>query len=78
VFARARDVRLAAELVKLGATDPVPETTEASLTLGGRLLAGLGIPEDAIHRRLEEIRLDEIATVTPKKPRAEEPPTADQ
>jgi CPA2 family monovalent cation:H+ antiporter-2 len=71
VFARARDAGHAAELVKLGVTDPVPEATEASLTLGGRLLAGLGIPEDAIIRRLEEIRLDEVATVSPNKRRAE-------
>jgi len=76
VFARARDARHAAELVKLGVTDPVPEATEASLTLGGRLLAELGIPPDCISRRLEEIRLDEVATVTPDKRRAEEAPPA--
>jgi len=76
VFARARDARYAADLVKLGVTDPVPEATEAGLTLGGRLLAGLGIPEDAIIRRLEALRLAEVAAVTPKKPPPAEAPPA--
>jgi len=78
VFARARDARHAAELVKLGVTDPVPEATEASLTLGGRLLADLGIPPDCISRRLEEIRLAEVATVNPDKRRAEKTPPAEK
>ncbi len=74
VFARARDARRAADLVKLGVTDPVPEATEASLTLGGRVLSGLGIPPDCVTRRLEEIRLDEVAMVTPDKARLQKAP----
>ena len=61
VFARARDNAHARQLESLGVTDTVPETTEASLTLGGRLLAGLGIPPEAVVRRLEDARAADAA-----------------
>ncbi len=56
ILARARDLEQAARLRKLGATDVVPETVEASLQLGGRLLLSIGIPDDAVLRRLEDMR----------------------
>jgi CPA2 family monovalent cation:H+ antiporter-2 len=75
VFARARDNNHAAQLEILGVTDPVPETTEASLTLAGRLLTGLGIPAEAVVRRLEDAR---AATAAARAARNEpsKPPTA--
>ena len=60
VFARARDPAHAARLVKLGAVEVIPEAVEASLQLGARVLEGLGIPDDAVARRLEEMRADEL------------------
>ncbi|MCC6889104.1 MAG: cation:proton antiporter [Hyphomicrobiales bacterium] len=60
VFARARDAEHAARLLRLGAADVMPEAIEASLQLGARLLKTLGVPDEAIARRLEEVRLDEV------------------
>ncbi len=61
VFARATDRYHAARLVKAGATMAVPETTEASLQLAGRVLSGLGAGEDVVRRRLAEQRTIEDA-----------------
>lgn len=56
VYARARDAEHAAALAGLGAEVVVPEAVEGSLQLAGRILAGLGYPEDAVSRRIEEER----------------------
>jgi len=56
VFVRARDAAHAAALLRLGATQVVPETVEASLQLGGRVLASLGIPDQAVDVRLDRER----------------------
>jgi CPA2 family monovalent cation:H+ antiporter-2 len=48
-------------LVKLGALGVIPETVEASLQLAGRLLEGLDLPEEAVARRLAEMRAAEVA-----------------
>lgn len=61
VFARARDAAHATGLMKAGATYVVPETVEASLQLGGRVLASLGVPETAINARLDRER-EQIAS----------------
>jgi CPA2 family monovalent cation:H+ antiporter-2 len=61
VYARARDSEHAAELFRLGATGVVPEAMEASLQLAGRVLEGLGVPDEEVDRRLEEIRQEEYA-----------------
>jgi CPA2 family monovalent cation:H+ antiporter-2 len=61
VFARAIDADHAVRLLGLGAIDVIPETVEASLQLGGRLLEGLGVSDDAVARRLDELRELELA-----------------
>ena len=61
VFARAIDADHAVRLLGLGAIDVIPEAVEASLQLGGRLLEGLGVSDDAVARRLDELREQELA-----------------
>ena len=34
----------------------IPEAVEASLQLGAQVLEGLGIPDEAVARRLDEMR----------------------
>jgi hypothetical protein len=38
-----------------------PEAIEASLQLGARLLEGLGVPDEAVARRLDELREFELS-----------------
>jgi len=61
LFARAIDAEHAIRLLRLGAVDVIPEAVEASLQLGGRLLEGLGLSDDAVARRLDELREQELA-----------------
>lgn len=61
LFARAIDAEHAVRLLRLGAVDVIPEAVEASLQLGGRLLEGLGVSDDAVARRLDELREQELA-----------------
>jgi CPA2 family monovalent cation:H+ antiporter-2 len=56
VLARAIDRESAAALVRLGAIEVVPETLEASLQLGGRVLEALGASDDAVAHRLASVR----------------------
>ena len=56
VFARARDPAHASRLLKLGAVEVTPEAVEASLQLGARVLEGLGVSDDAIARRVDDMR----------------------
>jgi CPA2 family monovalent cation:H+ antiporter-2 len=60
IVARARDARHAAELYRLGVTDAVPETIEASLQLSEAVLVDIGIPMGpviaSIHERRDEFR----------------------
>jgi len=60
VVARARDAGHASHLYRLGATDAVPETIEASLQLSEAALVGLGVPAGpviaSIHEKRDEIR----------------------
>lgn len=60
VFARATDPAHAARLIKLGAVGVIPEEVEASLQLGARLLEALGMPDEAIERRIDVLRGEEI------------------
>lgn len=60
ILARARDRDHAERLRKLGAVDVIPEAVEASLQLGGRLLLAIGVPDEAVLRRLEEMREQEF------------------
>jgi CPA2 family monovalent cation:H+ antiporter-2 len=60
VLARARDAAHAQRLTKLGVSTAVPETVDASLMLGGRALLALGLPEEAIIRRVKLTREAEV------------------
>jgi CPA2 family monovalent cation:H+ antiporter-2 len=64
VFARAKDPGHALRLLELGAAEATPEAVEASLQLGGRLLKSLGVPDEAIARRIEELRMQGFARTT--------------
>jgi CPA2 family monovalent cation:H+ antiporter-2 len=66
VLARAKDSKHAVRLLELGAVEATPEAIEASLQLGARLLKSLGVPDDAIVRRIEEMRDEELAR-TPER-----------
>jgi CPA2 family monovalent cation:H+ antiporter-2 len=61
VYARARDSAHAGRLLELGAVAVIPETVEASLQLGARLLDGLGITDEAVTRRIGELREQELS-----------------
>lgn len=60
IVSRARDADQARHLYKLGATDAVPETVEASLQLSEAALVGLGVAAGpaiaSIHEKRDEIR----------------------
>jgi CPA2 family monovalent cation:H+ antiporter-2 len=60
VVVRARDADHAGELYRLGATDAVPETVEASLQLGEAVLVDVGVPMGlaiaSIHEKRAQIR----------------------
>ena len=56
LIARARDERHAARLYKLGVTDAVPETTEASLQLAENTLVDLGVPMGVVLASIHEKR----------------------
>jgi len=62
LIARARDAEHAADLYRLGATDAVPETIEASLQLAEAVLVDLGVPMGpviaSIHEKRAELRAE--------------------
>jgi monovalent cation:H+ antiporter-2, CPA2 family len=68
IVARAKDASHAAQLYRLGASDAVPETIEASLQLAETLLVDLGKPMGpviaSIHEKRAELR-QEIQTAAP-------------
>jgi CPA2 family monovalent cation:H+ antiporter-2 len=63
VIARAKDPAHAARLLRLGAVGVIPEAVEASLQLGARVLEALGLPDEAVDRRIEEARNEELAAL---------------
>jgi monovalent cation:proton antiporter-2 (CPA2) family protein len=60
IHARALDMEHARKLSAIGVRDVVPEALEGSLQLAGRVLAGIGLPDDAIDARLDVAREAEI------------------
>jgi len=68
IIVRARDGRHASELYRLGATDAVPETIEASLQLAEVVLVDVGVAMGpaiaSIHEKRAELR-DEIQAMAP-------------
>ena len=78
LIARARDDKHAVRLYRLGVTDAVPETTEASLQLAENTLIDLGVPMGlvlaSIHERRDAFRKVFQAAMpdsaVPRRPRA--------
>ncbi len=64
IFARAKDAEHAIKLTRMGAIGVIPETVEASIQLGARVLEGLDIPEDIVALRLTEVRDAAAAKLT--------------
>jgi CPA2 family monovalent cation:H+ antiporter-2 len=56
IVARARDAAHARHLYTLGATDAVPETTEASLQLSEAALVDIGVPMGQVIASIHEQR----------------------
>ncbi len=56
IVARARDARHAAQLYRLGVSDAVPETIEASLQLSEAVLVDIGIPMGPVIASIHEKR----------------------
>jgi len=60
IVARARDARHATELYRLGASDAIPETIEASLQLAETVLVNIGVPMGYViastHEKRDEFR----------------------
>lgn len=60
IVARARDARHATALYRLGASDAIPETIEASLQLAETVLVDIGVPMGyviaSIHEKRDEFR----------------------
>jgi monovalent cation:H+ antiporter-2, CPA2 family len=70
IVSRARDARDAARLYKLGATDAVPETTEASLVLCEQLLVDLGVPMGYVIASVHDRRAEQRAEIQAMAPDA--------
>ncbi len=68
IYARALDADHAHRLMDAGASSVVPEALEGSLQLGGRVLAGLGLPDDAIDAYLTVQREAEIRRLVDHPP----------
>ena len=70
IVARARDAHHAAELYRLGASDTVPETVEASLQLSEAVLVDIGVPMGlviaSIHEKRDAFRA-KIQAMTPDR-----------
>lgn len=58
IISRARDATHASHLYKIGVTDAVPETIEASLQLSEASLVGLGLPTGKVIASIHEKRDD--------------------
>ena len=74
IVARARDSEHAKMLYRLGVTDAVPETIEASLQLSEAVLVDIGVPMGyviaSIHDKRDEFRKVLVESGAPARPRA--------
>jgi CPA2 family monovalent cation:H+ antiporter-2 len=68
IYVRARDAAQSVRLTQAGATVAVPEAIEASLQLGGRVLAGFGFGEDVVNRLIDQQRTAELPGTAPEQP----------
>lgn len=71
VVARARDADHAAHLYRVGATDAVPETIEASLQLAEAVLVDVGIPMGPVIASIHEKRAEFQHAIRGRAPAAE-------
>ncbi|MBV9247736.1 MAG: cation:proton antiporter [Acetobacteraceae bacterium] len=71
LIARARDATHAAHLYRVGATDAVPETVEASLQLSEAVLIDLGVPMGPVIASIHEKRSELQAGIKAMAPGAE-------
>jgi CPA2 family monovalent cation:H+ antiporter-2 len=78
LVARARDADHASALYRLGVTDAVPETVEASLQLSEAVLVDLGVPMGlviaSIHEKRDEYRKLLAIAGAPERPRSTRAP----
>lgn len=70
IVARARDARDAARLYREGATDAVPETTEAALVLCEQLLVDLGVPMGYVIASVHDKRAEQRQQIQAMAPDA--------
>jgi monovalent cation:H+ antiporter-2, CPA2 family len=75
IIARARDAHHAAELYRLGVSDAVPETVEASLQLSEAVLVDIGVPMGPVIASIHEKRADLREQIQALVPGLEVPPT---
>jgi CPA2 family monovalent cation:H+ antiporter-2 len=71
IIARARDARHAAHLYRIGASDAVPETIEASLQLSEAVLVDVGVPIGPVIASIHEKRAALQAQIKAMAPEAE-------
>jgi len=71
IVARARDTDHAAHLYRIGASDAVPETIEASLQLSEAVLVDVGVPVGPVIASIHEKRASLQATIKAMAPDAE-------
>ncbi len=71
IVARARDAAHAAHLYRIGATDAVPETVEASLQLAESVLVDIGVPMGPVIVSIHEERAKEQAAIKAAAPHAD-------
>jgi CPA2 family monovalent cation:H+ antiporter-2 len=71
IMVRARDVRHAAHLYAIGATDAVPETIEASLQLSEAVLVEIGVAMGPVIATIHERRAELQAEIKAMAPQAE-------
>jgi len=71
IVARARDAAHAAHLYRVGASDAVPETIEASLQLSEAVLVDVGAPMGPVIASIHEKRAEIQATIKAMAPHAE-------
>ena len=71
IVARARDSRHAAHLYRIGASDAVPETIEASLQLSEAVLVDVGVPMGPVIASIHEKRSELQAGIKAMAPDAE-------
>lgn len=63
IHVRARDISHADQLYRAGATQVIAEAAETSLQLGALALESAGLPDEAVHQRIERLRTQVIERV---------------